>query len=197
MGKLSKPRAEKWAGEIRTQLGKSVESIIAVGQLLTKAKAELVHGEWGRMFEDQLVPFNARTAQRLMAIAANPELSNATHASFLPPSWTSLYELTKVEPDTLHNALRDRVITPDMKRSDVAALLPAKTRAERPAPAETVIDAQPVQVAEPSDDDIFETVQDLVVATFDTIPDDKRPPFLERLQRLIARLGLKLEAQTL
>ncbi len=198
MGKLSKqPRAEKWADEICTQLGKSVESIISVGRLLTKAKMDLAHGEWGRLFHDQLIPFSQDTAQRLMTIAANPDLSNTANARHLPPSWTSLFELTKLEPDTLHNALKDRVITPDMKRSDVAALLPAKPRAERSA-VPTVIDAQPQPEEEPvSEDETFEAVEGFIVSTIEGIPEEKRPPFLERLQQLIARLGLKLRVQTL
>jgi hypothetical protein len=196
MGKLSKPRAEKWADEICTQLGKSVESIITAGRLLTQAKADLPHGEWLRIFNDELVPFDARTAQRLMAIAANPELSNAAHASLLPPSWTSLYELTKVEPDTLHNALRDRVITPDMKRSDVAALLPAKPRAERPAA--TVIDVQPVQSSAPvSGDETFESVEEFIVSKFEVIAEEKRPHFIDFLQRLLSRLAVKLPVHAL
>ena len=92
-GKLARvPRAEQWADRICTQLGKSVEAIIEVGRLLVKAKADLAHGEWGRLFEDDLVPFGQRTADRLMAIARHPVLSNSTHVSNLPPSWGTLYE---------------------------------------------------------------------------------------------------------
>ena len=44
------------------------------------------------------LPFGERTAQRLVTIANDPRLSNATHVSHLPQSWYTLYELTKV-PD--------------------------------------------------------------------------------------------------
>jgi hypothetical protein len=213
MSKISKqPRAEQWADQIRTQLGKSVESIIAVGRLLTKAKADLVHGEWGRMFNDELIPFGPNTAQRLMAIAANPELSNTAHAPFLPPSWTSLYELTKVEPERLHGAFKDRIITPDMKRSDVAALLAPKATAVRAA--EAIIDAEvtdrstvvtvghcPISEQQDgealSDAETFEAVEGLIVSTFEVLDENQRDPFLKRLRQLIDRLGLKLQEQPL
>lgn len=120
------PEAERWADAICTQLGKTVESIIKVGQLLAKAKAGLPHGEWGRMFNNKLVPFGQRTADRLMVVAQHPTLSNSTHASNLPPSWMTLYELTKVEPKRLKAAFKEGLITPDMPRKAVAALLPPK-----------------------------------------------------------------------
>jgi hypothetical protein len=134
MGKLTRlPRAEQWASQVCAQLGKSVEAIIEVGRLLVKAKADLPHGEWGRLFEDGLVPFSIDTAQRLMAIAMHPALSNAAHARYLPPAWGTLYELTKVEPKRLTAAFKDGLITPDMSRKTVTALLPPKTTKPRRA----------------------------------------------------------------
>jgi hypothetical protein len=118
----------KWAERIRTQLGKTVEAIIEVGRLLVKAKGDLEHGEWGRLFEDGLVPFTQNTAQRLMLIAEHPQLSNTAHVQHLPPSWGTLYELTKVEPKRLTAALNDGTITPNMKRSAVAELLPTRKK---------------------------------------------------------------------
>jgi hypothetical protein len=53
------------------------------------------HGEFLAMVENDL-PFGDRTARRLMAIARDPRISNRTHASILPPSWMTLYELTKL-----------------------------------------------------------------------------------------------------
>lgn len=113
------PQAEQWADQICTQHGKSVESIIDVGRLLLKAKRELVRGEWGRMFEENLVPFAQSTASHLMAIASNAVLTNLSHVTSLPPSWGTLYELSRVEPKRLAAAFKDGIITPDMKRKEV------------------------------------------------------------------------------
>jgi hypothetical protein len=91
-----------------------------------QAKAAMSHGEWGRLFEEKLVPFGIRSAQMLMAIAEHPQLSNTKHVSLLPRSWGTLYELTKVPEPVLDRAFQDRVITPDMARKAVQALLPAR-----------------------------------------------------------------------
>jgi hypothetical protein len=44
-----------------------------------------------------LLPFTDRTAQRLMAVAADQRISNGAHVSDLPTSWGTLYELTKLD----------------------------------------------------------------------------------------------------
>lgn len=127
MGQVTKlPRAEEWADQISRQLAKSVESIIEVGRLLVKAKAKLDHGEWCRLFDEGLVPFGVRSAQMLMAVATNPQLSNTKHVSYLPPSWGTLYALTRVDDKRLSDAFRDGEITPAMPRKAVTALLPPK-----------------------------------------------------------------------
>lgn len=125
MGNLSKmPRAEQWAEKIRAQIGRTVESIIETGRLLRRAKSDLPYGEWGRMFSDGLVAFGQSTADKLMAIAKHELIGDSEHVPNLPPSWGTLYELTLVPEPTLKNAIKDGVITPDMQRKDVKALLP-------------------------------------------------------------------------
>jgi hypothetical protein len=75
------------------------------------------------MCESQL-PFNARTAQRLIAIGQDSRLSNikATHASLLPASWTTLYELTKLSDEEFESAIKDRKIYEGMERTEVALI---------------------------------------------------------------------------
>jgi hypothetical protein len=134
-GKLTRmPRAEQWAQRICAQHAKSVESIIEVGRLLSEAKTALVHGEWTRLFSDDLLPFGKRSADMMIAVADHSVLSNEKHASSLPPSWFTLYQLTKVPSDVLRNALKDGVITSDMPRKAIKLLMPART----PQPARDV-----------------------------------------------------------
>jgi hypothetical protein len=40
--------------------------------LLAPVKADLAHGEWGRLFDEAMLPFGKRPAERLMAIANHP-----------------------------------------------------------------------------------------------------------------------------
>lgn len=84
--------------EINAAWQMGVQSVLETGRLLIEAKKRLPHGEYEAMIERDL-PFGARTARRLVNVAESPVLSNRTHASDLPASWMTLYELTKV-PET-------------------------------------------------------------------------------------------------
>ncbi len=93
--------ADDFADAIAERWQDSVLAIIDVGKLLLGAKHALPHGEFGPMIESDRVPFGERTARRLMAIAGHLLLADRTHASDLPPSWMTVYELTKVPDDAL------------------------------------------------------------------------------------------------
>lgn len=58
--------------------------------------------------------------------ADDDRLSNRTHGSDLPPSWRTLYELTKLDDATFDAALESGAIRPDMKREDVNRIRPAR-----------------------------------------------------------------------
>lgn len=81
-----------------------------------QTKRMLWHGNFERLFANHQNPVaepvhcTPGTAQRFMAIASHPVLSKAAHGQLLPPSWRTLYELTKVHELT--------------KVSDVRGILP-------------------------------------------------------------------------
>jgi hypothetical protein len=108
----------------------AVESIIKTGKLLVEAQDKLGYGNWVRMFDGKKLRFGLRTAERLMKIARHPVLSDPTHGSSLPPSWRSLYELTKIFPPSLEDMLADGTINPDIERGTIEHLC----RGERPTP---------------------------------------------------------------
>ena len=110
-----------WASAIRASWQKSIAGIIETGMHLLEARSELERDVFKAML--MRLPFGPRTAQRLMAIAANPILSSATHVSALPPSWGTLYELAKLPNEVLLTKIEDGGVRPDMERKDVAALL--------------------------------------------------------------------------
>jgi hypothetical protein len=121
--------AAMWAARVKARLGEAVAAIVATGQELVAAKAALKHGEWGRLFADHPLhvvnplPMSATKAQRFMAIARHPVLANPAHAPLLPPSWCTLYELTKVRPDVLEEALAAGDIDVDFERGQVDILV--------------------------------------------------------------------------
>jgi len=118
---LASPR-DAWACQIRARWNMAVSDIIATGQLLIDAKAELPHGEFEAMVVEDL-GWSPRTAQRLMAVATHPVLANATHVSLLPAAWGTLAELARLEPEVLTAAIERGDVRPDMKRAEVARLL--------------------------------------------------------------------------
>jgi hypothetical protein len=75
-----------WADRIKATWQSSFEGIIECGRLLVAAKDELERGAFLAMIADDL-PIKSRTAQRLMKIAADERLTDATHVSHLPPHW--------------------------------------------------------------------------------------------------------------
>ena len=91
--------------------------IIDAGRLLIAAKNQLRHGAFGQMIQTQLV-FGQRTAQRLMEIAADERIVNAAQSSLLPPHWTTIYELHKLDDDAFQEGIQTGVINPDMVRDD-------------------------------------------------------------------------------
>lgn len=107
--------ASAWALRISACWQASVKAILEVGRLLSEAKQALPHGEFGSMCESAL-PFTARTAQMLMAIAADPRLTNPKHVSLLPPHWGTLYELTKLTDEQFDAGVKDGTIIPDLDR---------------------------------------------------------------------------------
>jgi N6-adenosine-specific RNA methylase IME4 len=122
--------ASAWAARITACWAASREAVFEVGRLLIAAKEALAHGEFGKMIEADL-PFEARTAQMLMKISADDRLSDARLASFLPPSYSTLFEITKLTTEQIDAGIAVGTIRPDMRREDIRGDIKAERRRER------------------------------------------------------------------
>jgi hypothetical protein len=114
-----------WTKRINDAWQKSAEAIIETGRLLVNAKEgpdSLPHGEFTNMVQLKL-NFGQSTASRLMLIAKNTQLSNHAHVHTLPPSWGTLYELTKLPEPLLLEKIKDGTITPKTERKEIMELL--------------------------------------------------------------------------
>jgi len=124
--------AANWAGRINATWDGAVAKFLEAGRHLIAAKAKLPHGEWLRMFAGHpravKIPlrFGVATAQHLMAIARHPVLGNTERCSAFPPSWGTLYQLSRLDEIHLETYLLEGRIHPEMTRRDAEALLPAK-----------------------------------------------------------------------
>lgn len=129
-GAVTLPSAGHWAKRIRRAWQSTLEGIFETGRLLNAAKDVLAHGDWLEMVGRDL-PFSAGTAQRLMRIALDPRLSDAAHGPLLPPSWRTLYELTRLPDDALEVSFADGTIHPEMQRADISTRLKKQRRHRR------------------------------------------------------------------
>ncbi len=118
-----------WANRIRATMTKSVEAIIETGLELKRCKAELGHGNMEAAA--QQAGMSARSAQRLMAISGKPQIRH--NVSYLPPSWGTLYDLSRLDAPVLEAAIADGRVRPDMTRKDVKQLVASKPTASSKA----------------------------------------------------------------
>ena len=95
----------------------AIETIIGVGDDLIAAKRDLGHGEFLKMVRRDL-PFGPRTAVSLMAIARDPRITNPNLMQCLPPSYATLYKLTRLDDDVFYRLLDQGVIHPTMTRKE-------------------------------------------------------------------------------
>jgi hypothetical protein len=119
------PSRTQWVERITAALQETVESYIAVGKLLISAKKALPPGEFHRMISKEL-PFTPRTAQRLMSIAENSALTDATHVSHLPAHWGTLYALSRLPVELVEEKIADGTITPRLQRAEVTRKVEGK-----------------------------------------------------------------------
>ena len=124
---------KQWKTRITESWQKAVASIIETGQLLIQAKQELDRGQWLKLFEDKR-PFGEDTAQRLMLIARHPILGNTAYTRHLPPSWYTLYELTKVPQITLKKWIDAGEVSPELEQEEAVALYKSTIEILKPQP---------------------------------------------------------------
>jgi hypothetical protein len=110
-----------WARVISDSMRRTVEGIIETGNRFKKAKDNLHHGQFTAMVEQKL-NMTVRMAERYMAAAKHPILSNPTHASLLPAAVDTLASMASIPDNVLQQKLADGTITPKLRRKDIARL---------------------------------------------------------------------------
>lgn len=126
-----------WVDAIGGAWRKSLEAVFETGRLIIAAKEALPHGEFTAMIETDL-PFGERYAQMLMKIASHPELTDPKHASVLPASPATLYELTKLDAETFSRRVQEGTIRPDMQRREVSTGGARSIMASREQPVQSL-----------------------------------------------------------
>ena len=110
-----------------------VENSISIGKLLIKVKEDCQKAgiPFAAIFEGarhpdpgiRRLPFSQNTGNRFMHIARNPALLNCAHVQNLPDDRFALYELSRLEPDTLTKLIGEGTVQRDMDREQVVEVV--------------------------------------------------------------------------
>lgn len=119
--------------EIAASWRKSTEAIIETGNLLNQAESKFTHEQYSSL-RDYLITevgMSNSVISKLKTIARNPILIDPNYHHRLPPSYATLYQISKIEEDKLKNALDEGEITSLTQLKDVTAKFGSLTRKPR------------------------------------------------------------------
>ena len=114
---------QAWVDEINKAFGFSVGWVVKAGDLLTKAKQQLGHGQWSSLFEAGKLKFGLRTAEMLMAVARHVSLRNSKNFSSLPNGWSVLHTLSRLRAEVVEEGIANGRIHSEMKLADARQLV--------------------------------------------------------------------------
>jgi hypothetical protein len=123
---VDKRTADEWAQVIRADLGVSVAGFVAAGKHLAQAKDELGWRRNGAGFEawcKESIRISVSIADKLMALARNPAFENSEHVPSFPPSWGTLYELSRLDAPLLEAAVTEGRVHPELERKAAIAVV--------------------------------------------------------------------------
>jgi hypothetical protein len=131
--------AAYWYPTLSLKLREGVQWVVEFGRSLAEAKAALNYGEWLPLLER--IELGNKTALRFMTIGSHQVLSNGAHVHHLPPSWGTLYELSKAEPKALEAAIESGEVNPSTTRAEAVKVVKGDTDTKpgskgRPKPEE-------------------------------------------------------------
>jgi Protein of unknown function (DUF3102) len=100
---------------------KTAESLIELGRALTRAKADIPHGEFTKMLRDDL-HMNVRFARALMRLGCNQRFAKGQNLSLLPPTLSTLSILAKESEEEYEAAKASGAINPHMRAKDARSI---------------------------------------------------------------------------
>jgi hypothetical protein len=114
------PKVKRYADKISTAWQKAVDGILSVSQLLKDAENELNSVEQMDLYEE--LPFSKSTADKLLSIANDKRLNDPNYKKYLPPHWTTLYEMTQLDDKTFKEGISQGLINPAVERRHILEL---------------------------------------------------------------------------
>ena len=120
----AKKNVDNYLISITSAWNKAAMSIIEVGRQLNEAQNDLNKIEFRQLkreLEDQRIMSNS-TITKLRMIANNVVLTREENQKYLPPSYETLYLLTRVEDDELEKAFVNQQISTETQRSNISEI---------------------------------------------------------------------------
>ena len=107
----------------------SVEKIFEAAQLLAEAEQKLETLEWMELVS--ALPITQSTVVKLISIGNNKFLHK--NVQYLPPHWTTIYEISTMPETTVKQWIKDNVISPSSERQQI---LNYKNQLSLPSPTQ-------------------------------------------------------------
>jgi hypothetical protein len=109
----------EYADKINASWRKTTESILETARLCADANKDLKSKDRARLIKQ--LAFNAATFSKLVKIGSKYQLQQDPVKSLLPPSYSIVYEVAKLNEGDLQVAVTEGVINPGMTRRDLDA----------------------------------------------------------------------------
>jgi hypothetical protein len=164
-------------GRINDAWLKGEAAYIETGRFLLAAKAELDRDAFKVLVKE--LDFDPANGRKFMRVAARPILRAPAHK--IPPSWTSRYELSKLNDDGLEAAIADGRVHRKMTRKDAIAIRKPADKGQA-APQTSKLEIARAALNALSKDERTEFVRGEPVELFLAgMSDDQRTTLAERL----------------
>jgi hypothetical protein len=115
---------QEFAEIIQSRWQDRVKNILEVCMWLETAREELGPSKFSAMVRDDL-KWSKSMASQLLAIGRDGRLVEVQHVK-LPPSWGTLYQLTRLTDEEFERGIDSGIIHAGMERKDVRLLKPPK-----------------------------------------------------------------------
>ena len=163
----------EYADKINASWRKTTESILETARLCADANKDLKSKDRARLIKQ--LAFNAATFSKLVKIGSKYQLQSDPVKSLLPPSYSIVYEVAKLNEGDLQVAITEGVINPGMTRRDLDAWIGKNN---------------------PKMDASKDQIRPKVIATVQVPPDydvQKQGLLEKALEKLRAQFGFSLE----
>lgn len=109
---------EQYAEQITSYWQQSTAAILEAAASCKEASDALSSLEKKRLLAR--LPFSSSTFSKLVAIGGDSRIANPKIRQLLPPSFSSMYEVTLLNDDQLKRAVKERLLSPHTKRAAIS-----------------------------------------------------------------------------